>query len=958
MKNLSILLLALVTWFPLTAAPLPVKLEKPGELSIDVKSHLKLAGEVVVNIPVISTNSKDMEDFYDAFFYRNSQFVLGRRGERIYFNFHDGKSWCASLLSSPTFKLKPNTFHHIAFSMDVHEERSQGELWTQVEIYADGALVAQRRFINRKPAPVDAPLEFGQAKRFGVGWDTHCTLSNALLFDAPITHDYVKSRVMNDSRIKSAIVIYPPITPEQTAKINALKQAVAKLPQPIQDNYGVWWTALDTLARGFTPNDFNECVQQLQISIGKGEDITTAGCVTVFRGNESDLAVAASKNAGRALFVSWYDKKTRRDLLVPLETHLWGAPVKDDTYTSHNKAKNVQLTQNGAHAFTLAWNYDGLDVKLNVTFQNDRLEMFIDVKGTQFNSIDFPVFSLAPLNGSPKLLIPCMGGAVIDNAIYAGRGFEGAYPTGHCSMQLGAWYDDQTGVYFATEDPRAHAKSFSFRPSQKDLKVHCSRPVPIPDPTPNRHLVTNSPAVVQLFRGDWFDAGKIYQDFLKKHAVWYKDAQKKTMPEWFKNNTFWLLSHNPIDKHIKLKEFFGMPYAIHYYGWTGVFDRDYPHHRANPNAYLKWQQYKAAGIRIVPYTNGRIWETKDKRDQDYQYTSHGLPNAVIREDGKPSLETYNKVWFCTMCPVTKEWNERMLKLNDYVLSFGVDGVYMDQVGAARPRMCFNPNHGHIVNDPDFWFMQGYRPMLEAIRKQMAQHFPDTVLTTEDNAEPYIGGFDGVLAWRWIVDGYVPLYPMFYHHLVEAVGRSYGGEPAATIPLLANQFVQGEQMGWCGIGKLIGKNTKHCRLFARRAMYAKRAVQNFFHEGVLQRPIVIVPDTKRILHWGRYESKYVNSPNIERGAWQYKDVELLIFCNTTDKTCSASVKRNGTFVRLSTHGDVPQTGDLTLQPGEIQLWFSQAKNTQECVKRTRQFFKELKKMEELPDPFDATETNKK
>ena len=101
----------------------------------------------------------------------------------------------------------------------------------------------------------------------------------------------------------------------------------------------------------------------------------------------------------------------------------------------------------------------------------------------------------------------------------------------------------------------------------------------------------------------------------------------------------------------------------------------------------------------------------------------------------------------------------------------VNGMYMDQIGAARPRLCFDKTHPHAPNDPDSWYMAGYREMLLDLHTL----YPQAVWTTEDNAEPYVGLMHGLLSWRWMVDGNVPLFNLLYHGKTEMVGRAFGGD---------------------------------------------------------------------------------------------------------------------------------------------------------------------------------------
>jgi len=63
----------------------------------------------------------------------------------------------------------------------------------------------------------------------------------------------------------------------------------------------------------------------------------------------------------------------------------------------------------------------------------------------------------------------------------------------------------------------------------------------------------------------------------------------------------------------------------------------------------------------------------------------------------------------------------------------VQGVYIDQIAAAAPTLCFDKTHGHPLGG-GHWWTEGYWKLLDAIRQTIP---PDRMLTTECNGEPYI-----------------------------------------------------------------------------------------------------------------------------------------------------------------------------------------------------------------------------
>ena len=72
--------------------------------------------------------------------------------------------------------------------------------------------------------------------------------------------------------------------------------------------------------------------------------------------------------------------------------------------------------------------------------------------------------------------------------------------------------------------------------------------------------------------------------------------------------------------------------------------------------------------------------------------------------------------------------------------YNLDGVYIDQIGAAAPKLCYDASHGHAVGGGSWW-TDGYRALLQQTRT----HAGDQAgLVTESNAEPYMGSLNSYL----------------------------------------------------------------------------------------------------------------------------------------------------------------------------------------------------------------------
>ncbi|MBQ6597902.1 MAG: LamG domain-containing protein [Lentisphaeria bacterium] len=172
----------------------------PESSRIDVEAGLTCL--VTLSIPEISLTDGKPEEFYDAFFYRHKQFVFGRRGSQLYFNFHDGSRWTAFILSDADFALEANRTYQLAFTLDVHQVPSQGELWTDAVIYADGRAVGRARVMDRKPAASKLPIQFARAQGFGTGWDCHGKFYDVRIINRALDADEIAELASKEKRIK------------------------------------------------------------------------------------------------------------------------------------------------------------------------------------------------------------------------------------------------------------------------------------------------------------------------------------------------------------------------------------------------------------------------------------------------------------------------------------------------------------------------------------------------------------------------------------------------------------------------------------------------------------------------------------------------------------------------------------------------------------------------------------
>jgi hypothetical protein len=208
-----------------------------------------------------------------------------------------------------------------------------------------------------------------------------------------------------------------------------------------------------------------------------------------------------------------------------------------------------------------------------------------------------------------------------------------------------------------------------------------------------------------------WDAAQFYRDWALKHAHWTRKGKisaRDDVPRWLLAAPVWLRlkpgHHDPPSATYALvdgvREALGgegsavSELGVHWYSWNEEkFDTKYPIWTAKPGfgEMVSRLQQQHAGItaRVVPYTNGRIWDPADGLSDLTAATCNG-------RDQKPYTEVYHVggVEFRVMDPsqplMRTTWSDAV---GTIATSFNTSGVYTDEVSDAHSEACYNQANG-------------------------------------------------------------------------------------------------------------------------------------------------------------------------------------------------------------------------------------------------------------------------
>ncbi len=499
-----------------------------------------------------------------------------------------------------------------------------------------------------------------------------------------------------------------------------------------------------------------------------------------------------------------------------------------------------------------------------------------------------------------------------------------SYPSYGASMQYLAVFDDanERGIYYGLHDPAPAAKKLCCNTSadKKTFTVKAFQPLSAIKSANNSQKLCGSLVIIP-FSGNWYDAALLYRDFVENEAGYtsaYDENGRKFTPDWAKNICHWfntrVVDDKPFaDEIIERAKWLNVPTAVHLYYWHEIpFDNDYPHYfpiKSCVPAELK--KLHDAGIKVMPYINGRLWDTRDKEDQDWQFTAVAKPWCTKDYQGEPITETYSskekdgsKVVLSVMCPSTTLWQDKVCEIVDKIFDIGFDGVYIDQIAAAEAKPCTDSTHQHPAGGGEWW-CYAYNTLLERLKRHIPE---DRILTTECNADPFMRYLDGYLSWLWVKQNQVPAFPAIFNDKVISFGTDfralgkfgYNGyglsgdlDEGGSRIFMAQSFLFGQQMGWMLPNVY---DIMPCHDFYKALVNERAKLLDFFNAGKLLRPPVAesdAPDTVCEYCREAYDNRVVEKA-VNAQIWQRNSdgAKVFLATNTAFEEANAAFSKTG------------------------------------------------------------------
>ncbi|MDD5707907.1 MAG: DUF6259 domain-containing protein, partial [Kiritimatiellae bacterium] len=662
-------------------------------------------------------------DAHDTVLFKPDEFLLGRQQGQLYLNFHDHAGWNAPVVGG---KVDAHVWLHLAAVLERVDDPAQGKTGYRPRLYVNGELVAMQEYLGSDPQSSGTPMDIG--KGWGGPWFFHGDVAEVSMFDRALTEGEVEALADASSLVQAARKGVHRLAPGLVREIEALRRSAST-------EAGQWATV---------------CLRRAgELGLATQVVATTCAEVRALVADTKDEADFVERWNRRATSFRIVETAMLRVMLVqdrhlpcpligaqnratgleifsgtPMQWAIEYLPVSgvisrvesgDADVTG--KLVRLSMLKSGTVA-DIEWTHPAgaqpiaFTARSRLGIAGRRLEMDFRVESLSSNmvirDVIFPVFGFAKMTqGTDTLVYPRFSGLLVNHP--AGTrspvSQEGVYPSGAATLPFGAYYDERAGVYFGFEDPLARTKSFTVTGKRESLQAAWRSLAGLPlGRQGGNGFECAGRAVVEVFAGDWFDAGQIYKRWLAREAHWWPPhVPRLDTPAWFRENCLWLncLTGGPqpqgdeqmVAELKAIRDYLGLPYGIHWSCWNDAAEA-WPNFHARPGVEDSIKQLQAQGIFVKAYIDSRLWGIVEP-----SFPTVGRACAVKSPDGALSYESYgptDAAKYAVMCPAAAAWRQRMVAMAQSVAGHGFDALYHDQVATAAPLPCYDPAHGHAL----------------------------------------------------------------------------------------------------------------------------------------------------------------------------------------------------------------------------------------------------------------------
>ena len=528
----------------------------------------------------------------------------------------------------------------------------------------------------------------------------------------------------------------------------------------------------------------------------------------------------------------------------------------------------------------------------------------LNIEASGNDTFFYPLYSgrLTPNPGS--------GIDYFDDANDSNDNSVGLYPRGWgTTMQFFSYYTANRGMYFGYHDPDASTKSFGIKDDNGGIKIQCKFPVPDKTIADNNW---NMPGVFELdaYNGNWYEAALIYKAWVSTGSNYWpqpsseRDIRQQSIGDvgiWLSSYLSDFSSCASAQTYFQTAiDFFDVPVGIHTYVWNyKEYDHFYPDYFPERDGFddLIHNIQNSNDAVIMPYINGRMWDTGVGGDDDGDaaaatyYNNDGEPDATKKEDGSEYTQTFESNVFAVMCPTRQDWQDLLLNVVDTLTRtdlLGAKSVYMDMIAASSSQECMDDSHNHTLGGGFYW-RSGYKEMLYNIHDRVPN---DVFITVEGGCDYIVDQVDAFMVQGWTTDHQVPAWQVIYTGQVQLFGTKTGGSQYGNQQFyakLGQGYIYGVQTGrqylWLAINPDANPDKSMASHYVKRLSRMRYKLRDFMSYGEMKKPLELagdIPDlTYHVWDWGGHKG-YVDVvyPTVQNSVWQNGDSVIVSLINAS------------------------------------------------------------------------------
>ena len=323
--------------------------------------------------------------------------------------------------------------------------------------------------------------------------------------------------------------------------------------------------------------------------------------------------------------------------------------------------------------------------------------------------------------------------------------------------------EDETGLYFSSDDPTCSRKRMFLKGEQKNgwFSAGISHyPAVQKTGNPESSFTFSLPYSVKLgtYKGGVFAGMDLYRkeiatrSFLAEGPI-YNQQKESYLSPWFRDYTLvWNAWSNPASATALSRfvtDYYQLPLVVHRYAyWGNNFDYNYPDYLPlRNNVREEWNLLRAAGVPEMPYVNIQRADIRSR-----SFFKQGLDKAVVMTHagtpGPAHMQGNPSVSMHAGHPAWKNWLQHLI-LN-FVGDSGAGGMYWDEGSQGGPPRSYNPYGSELDNGR--LLAGNMRGMMGDLRKAMLSLDSKAFFSTEGFAEFLVGKIDSFLLYSWSLPG--------------------------------------------------------------------------------------------------------------------------------------------------------------------------------------------------------------